>query len=132
MSIGLVKLSRQTESILGRVLRFFDEYRPVNRSHCGVCGGGDSDTSLLLTSPCGYSQHRAWLRRPVRRVNHPRDLTQPGVLRMRLPRRTWMSPFWLTTAYTTNPGRAGNGHQDGVAMRHFVRRVQLAASSSPG
>jgi hypothetical protein len=45
-----VKLSRRAESILDGTLRFFDEYRPVNRSRCGVCGGGHSDTSLLLAS----------------------------------------------------------------------------------
>jgi hypothetical protein len=54
VSIGVVKLSRRAESILDRTLRFFDEYRPVDRSHCGVCGGGDSDTALLLASTCGY------------------------------------------------------------------------------
>jgi hypothetical protein len=67
VSIGLVKLSRRTESILDRTLRFFDEYRPINRSRCGVCGGSDSRASLLLASTCGYSQHRVRLRRPVRR-----------------------------------------------------------------
>jgi hypothetical protein len=63
---GRSKLSRRAESILGRTLRFLDEYRPVNRSHCGVCGGGDSDTSLLLASARGYSQHRAGGPRPLR------------------------------------------------------------------
>jgi hypothetical protein len=67
VSIGLVKLSRRAESILDRTLRFFDEYRPINRSRCGVCGGSDSRASLLLASTCGYSQHRVRLRRPVRR-----------------------------------------------------------------
>jgi hypothetical protein len=51
----LVKLSRRAESMLAGTLRFFDEYRPVNRSHCGVCGSGDSGTFLLLTSANGYS-----------------------------------------------------------------------------
>jgi hypothetical protein len=49
-----VKLSLWAESILDGILRFFDEYRPVNRSHCGVRGAGDSDTSLLLASACRH------------------------------------------------------------------------------
>jgi hypothetical protein len=63
---GRSKLSRRAESILDGTLRFSDEYRPVNRSHCGVRGGGDSGISLLLASARGYSQHRARGRRPVR------------------------------------------------------------------
>jgi hypothetical protein len=62
-----VKLSRRAESILGGTIRFFDEYRPVNRSHCGIRGGGDSDASLLLASTDGYSEHRTRRRRAVRR-----------------------------------------------------------------
>ena len=63
---GRSKLSRRAESILDGTLRFSHEYRPVNRSHCGVRGGGDSGTSLLLASAHGYSQHRVGGRRPVR------------------------------------------------------------------
>jgi hypothetical protein len=63
---GRSKLSRPAESILDGTLRFSYEYRPVNRSHCGVRGGGDSGTSLLLASAHGYSRHRVGGRRPVR------------------------------------------------------------------
>jgi hypothetical protein len=63
---GRSKLSRRAESILDGTLRFSYEYRPVNRSHCGVRGGGDSGTSLLLASARGYSQHRSGGRRPLR------------------------------------------------------------------
>jgi hypothetical protein len=86
VSALLVKLSRRAESILDGLLRFFHEYRPVDRSHCAVRGGGDSDTSLLFASTDGYSQHRTWLRRPVRRqpriVNadaSPRGIVRPPI-----------------------------------------------------
>jgi hypothetical protein len=51
---GRSKPSRRAESILDETLRFSHEYRPVNRSHCCVRGGGDSGTSLLLASTRGY------------------------------------------------------------------------------
>jgi hypothetical protein len=82
----LVKLSRRAESILDGALLFFHEYRPVNRSHCGVRGSGDSDTSVLLASADGYSQHRTRWRRPVRRqpmiVNA--DASPLGIVRPRI------------------------------------------------
>src|SRR5215831_9035671 len=51
-------------------IHFGNEYRPANRNHCGVGGGGD-DGAFLLFASASRCLHRARWQRSVSAKRHP-------------------------------------------------------------